>query len=157
MIAYLALGAFAGLRTAEIQRQLWTDINLERDFIRVTAAKGNTAQKRLIPICDNLRQWLLLCRLESGFCCDYVNVTDALYRIVERSGVKWKHNALRHSFISYRVAQTQNIPQVALEAGNSVGMVNRHYREIVTPEEAAAWFSVQPEQSAKIVPMVAAG
>lgn len=33
--------------------------------------------------------------------------------------VKWKKNALRHSFISYRVAETQDVPKVALEAGNS--------------------------------------
>lgn len=50
--------------------------------------------------------------------------------------MKWKHNALRHSYISYRVAQAQNIPQTALEAGNSVAMVNRHYRELVTDSEA---------------------
>ena len=34
----------------------------------------------------------------------------------------WKHNALRHSFISYRVAK------VSLEAGNSPRMVFSNYR-----------------------------
>ena len=58
MLPMLVLGAFAGMRTAEIQRQLWSDINLERGYIRVTAAKGHTAQKRLIPISDNLAAWL---------------------------------------------------------------------------------------------------
>jgi hypothetical protein len=38
----------------------------------------------------------------------------------------WKHNALRHSFISYRVADIQNVAQVALEAGNSPGMIFGH-------------------------------
>src|SRR5687768_8868016 len=66
LLPLLVLGAFAGMRTAEIERQLWEDINLERGFIRVTAAKGNTAQKRLIPIGDNLKQWLSLCRRDSG-------------------------------------------------------------------------------------------
>ena len=40
-----------------------------------------------------------------------------------KAGFVWKHNALRHSFISYRVAQTQNVAQVALEAGNSPRVV----------------------------------
>lgn len=46
---YLALGAFAGLRAAEIERQQWEDINLKRGWIRVTAAKGNTAQSGWFP------------------------------------------------------------------------------------------------------------
>lgn len=155
ILAYFALGAFAGLRTAEIQRQDWSDINLDRGFIRVTAAKGRTAAKRLVPIQDNLRKWLLLCWQPSGLCCDFGNLADAVYRISEQASVKWKHNALRHSAISYRVAQTQSIPQVALEAGNSVGMVNRHYRELVTSAEAKSWFAIEPEHQAKIVPMAA--
>src|SRR5437667_5587654 len=61
LLPLLVLGGFAGMRTAEIERQLWEDINLERGFIRVSAAKGNTAQKRLIPIAENLKQWLALC------------------------------------------------------------------------------------------------
>jgi hypothetical protein len=57
----------------------------------------------------------------------------------------WKHNALRHSFISYRVAQTQSVAQVALEAGNSPSMIFKHYRELVQPKEAKAWFAIAPK------------
>jgi integrase len=57
----------------------------------------------------------------------------------------WKHNALRHSFISYRVAQTQNVAQVALEAGNSPQMIFQHYRELVRPKDAKAWFALAPK------------
>jgi hypothetical protein len=64
----------------------------------------------------------------------------------------WKHNALRHSFISYRVAQTQNVAQVALEAGNSPQMIFRHYRELVRPADAKTWFSLAPDKSRKIIP-----
>jgi integrase len=56
----------------------------------------------------------------------------------------WKHNALRHSFISYRVAKTKNVAQVALEAGNSPRMIFQHYRELVRPEAAKAWFGLMP-------------
>lgn len=58
----------------------------------------------------------------------------------------WKHNALRHSFISYRVAQTQNVAQVALEAGNSPSMIFKHYRELVQPDAAKAWFAIAPKK-----------
>ncbi len=52
------------------------------------------------------------------------------------SGVKWKHNALRHSFISYRVAKIKNVNEVAMEAGNSPDMIFKHYRELVAEGEA---------------------
>jgi integrase len=58
----------------------------------------------------------------------------------------WKHNALRHSFISYRVAQTQNVAQVALEAGNSPQMIFQHYRELVQPDAAKEWFAIAPNK-----------
>ena len=57
----------------------------------------------------------------------------------------WKHNALRHSFISYRVAATQDVAKVSLEAGNSPQMIFRHYRELVRPADAVKWFAIAPK------------
>jgi hypothetical protein len=65
--------------------------------------------------------------------------------------VNCKANALRHSFISYRVADIQNFAQVVLEAGNSPGMIFGHYRELVTAGEARTWFAIASEQPASIV------
>jgi integrase len=56
----------------------------------------------------------------------------------------WKHNALRHSFISYRVAETHDAAKVSLEAGNSPQMIFKHYRELVRPDAAKAWFGLMP-------------
>lgn len=156
LLATLILGGFAGMRTAEIQRQKWSDINLERGFIRVTAAKGNTAAKRLIPISDNLRAWLAVCGRDCEVCCDYPRPWDALARAAGRAGVTWKHNALRHSFVSYRVALTQNVNQVALESGNSPRMIQQHYRQVVFEDEAKTWFSIMPDHPANVVTFTAA-
>jgi hypothetical protein len=56
----------------------------------------------------------------------------------------WKHNALRHSFCSYRLAAIKNAAQVALEAGNSPQMIFKHYRQLVTEAEANQWFAIRP-------------
>jgi hypothetical protein len=56
----------------------------------------------------------------------------------------WRQNALRHSFISYRVAETGDVARTSLEAGNSPKMIFRHYREVVTEEDSAKWFSITP-------------
>ena len=66
----------------------------------------------------------------------------------------WKHNALRHSFISYRVAHVQDVAKVSLEAGNSPRMVFSNYRELVRTVDAEKWFAITPAnvQAAKAAP-----
>lgn len=65
--------------------------------------------------------------------------------------VKWKSNALRHSFASYRFAQTGDAGRVAGELGNSAAVVHKHYRELVKPADAEKWFNVKPEAPANVV------
>ena len=64
---------------------------------------------------------------------------------------EWRKNALRHSFISYRLAEVKNAHQVAIEAGNSENIIFKNYRELVTEEEAAQWFSIFPEKAQNII------
>jgi hypothetical protein len=66
------------------------------------------------------------------------------------AGVEWKHNALRHSFISYRVADVKNVDEVALEAGNSPDIIFQHYRALVTEKAAKAWFGITPEATSAV-------
>jgi hypothetical protein len=61
--------------------------------------------------------------------------------------VPWRHNALRHSFCSYRLADVKSAAQVALEAGNSPQMIFQHYRELVTEKGAKSWFAITPEST----------
>ena len=64
--------------------------------------------------------------------------------------IPWRHNALRHSFCSYRLADVKNAAQVALEAGNSPQMIFKHYRELVTEEQAKDWFAITPGNTPKV-------
>ena len=54
----IAIGAFAGLRSAEIERLEWADIDLPGGHIIVGAEKAKNASRRVIPINDNLAAWL---------------------------------------------------------------------------------------------------
>ena len=155
LIPFLALGGFAGIRHAEILRLDWRDIQFEAGIIEIRAAKAKTASRRTIPLLDNLRAWLAPSCEVSGPVCVYRNVASELTRLVRDINARrkerkvngvfmWKKNALRHSFISYRVAAVQNVAQVALEAGNSPQMIFRHYRALVRPTDAVKWFSIMP-------------
>ena len=46
VVPMIAIGAFAGLREAEIQRLAWSEVDLTRGHIEVTAAKAKSARRR---------------------------------------------------------------------------------------------------------------
>jgi Phage integrase central domain len=58
IVPMLAIGAFAGLREAEIQRLDWHEIDLARGHIEIKAAKAKSARRRIVPIQPNLAGWL---------------------------------------------------------------------------------------------------
>lgn len=154
----VALGCFAGLRTAELCRIEWRDIDLAGGFIHVGADKAKTASRRLIPLQPNLAQWLAPYAKHTGKVWkvttnDLQHVRAAL---VKASGIAWKANGARDSYISYRQAEIQDAAQVALEAGNSPNVVFKLYREIVKPTAAAAWFAVSPKPPENVLTLPAA-
>ncbi|HEV2437001.1 MAG TPA: site-specific integrase [Verrucomicrobiae bacterium] len=146
LLPVLAIGAFAGLRSAEIERLEWSEINLKDGFIEVKAKKAKTRARRLAPVPDNLAAWLKKCGKREGRVWPHSSpyLFELQAKAAEDAKVPWKHNALRHSFISYRVAAIKNVDQVALEAGNSPEMILQHYRELVTADAAGKWFGIKP-------------
>jgi integrase len=153
---YLAIAAFAGLRSAEIERLDWKEIQIERGFIEVASEKAKTRSRRLVPISENLAAWLGSCRQASGPVVPYSRVPEAQEFLVGKSKMPWKRNALRHSYISYRLAQMPDTARVALECGNSPDVIFKHYRELVAPAQASEWFSIFPKGHVPAKPKKAA-
>jgi integrase len=151
----VALQAFAGLRSQEVLRLEWQDIKLERGHIELGADKTKTATRRLVPITPNLSQWLAQSARKGGKVFPHSRpYFHELQRAVAASAkMELKHNALRHSFISYRVADSGDVPRTALESGNTPAMIFAHYRELVTASDAKAWFAIAPEAPANVLPM----
>ena len=163
-LPWVALQAFAGIRTAELfpeQRYnkgkdplRWENIFLEREnpFVEVPASCAKTGERRLVPVCLSLLAWLRSFAKASGPVCPAKSPSrrnhsePTIIETLEAHVGPWKRNALRHSFGTYRTAQTKNMGEVSLEMGNSVEMVKRHYYEAVCGQEAEAWFSVGPDR-----------
>jgi integrase len=152
VVPMLAIGAFAGLREAEIKRLTWAEIDLRRGFIEVKATKAKTARRRIIDIQPNLREWLTPYSELAGAVVpanarkklDLVRKTAALTR--------WPKNGLRHSYASYRLAGTHDAPRVASELGHTgPQMLYSTYRELVLPEEAQRYWKLIPAREANNV------
>lgn len=138
----LAILAWCGLRRAEVHGQRWEDVDLVRRHVRVSQAKPNTPARRLVPLpaCAVVELGMVPKRERIGPMCSNLAV-DRVRDIGRTAGIELAKNGFRHSWISARVALTGNVPQTALEAGNTPKVIHAHYRELMTKAEARAWFT----------------
>jgi len=147
----IALGAFAGLRSAEIERLEWSDVDFEQRHIVIGAHQSKTATRRIVPLADNAVEWLAQTpaaqRTGSVWQDKHDQFHDAQQTTADAAKVKWKSNGLRHSFVSCVFALTNDAGRTAGFAGNSPAVVHKFYRELVKPADARAWFNVRPRSA----------
>jgi integrase len=148
----LAIGAFAGIREAEIKRLDWSEVDLARGHIEIKAAKAKSARRRIIPIQPNLAEWLSPYAAMKGSVVPE-GARGKLDRVCKAAGLShWPQNGLRHSFASYRLAAIHDAPRVAAELGHTTPqLLYSTYRELVLPEEAERYCQLVPEAKAKNV------
>jgi integrase len=152
ILPMIVIGGFAGLRHAEIARLDWQDIDLEEGFIEVKAENAKTDTRRIVPLKANLKAFLLPLAKNGGKVITLVNTTKQLLKTAtdtadgknEILAMGWKHNALRHTYISARVAECGDVPRVADEAGNSPQVIRTNYLKRMRPAAAAQWFGILP-------------
>jgi len=147
----LALGMFAGLRSAEIERLEWRDIDLKQAHVVVSAGNAKTASRRIVPVADNLLEWLKPYAGRTGKVWQGGWLYKAQQDCAKSAGVPWKANGCRHSFVSYSFALTNDAGRIAGMAGNSAAMIHRHYRQLCTPADARKFFSVKPASPANVL------
>jgi len=160
----IAIGMFAGLRDAEIQRLDWSEVNLERKFIDVKAGKSKTAQRRLVTIEPTLALWLApYAAHTSGKVIpkNFRTKSDEAWEATKLE-TKWPGNGLRHSYASYHLAHFNDAARLALQLGHgSTKMLFANYREVVQPSEAKEFWEIVPkpkddQQPENVIPITAA-
>ena len=164
-LPWLAIGAFAGVRSEEIAPDrdskksplLWEDFKWDAGHIylrRETAKTGRNKnpQPRIIPINDALSSWLAPYRLATGRVCEFQPTQGETARLGKFIGGKWPHNCLRDSFISYSVALTKDRKAVAYAAGNSEAMIAQSYEELKPEALAKEYFNdIRPTQPENVI------
>jgi len=168
----LAIGAFAGLRMAEILRLDWAEVDLVRGFIEVKADKSKTARRRLVTIHPNLGEWLRPYAGRTGWVWaprrkpktgrarksgNESSWRMSLEPVCEAAELKqWPQNGLRHSFGSYHLAKFHDAAKLALEMGHTTTKeIFAHYRELVRPEEAERYWQIKPTTETGVITLSA--
>ena len=152
----IAIQLFSGLRRSEACALDWSEIR--PDFIEVSARKAKTRSRRVVDIQPNLATWLKPLWRESGpvFSGSEDTYNEALRNVValanekgkkakpQQADIVWKHNCLRHTCASMHLAQFENEALTAMQMGHTVDILHRHYKGLVTREEAKRYWAVSP-------------
>ena len=153
-LVFFTFGGFSGLRTQEILRLQWEDVNWAESVIQIRADVSKTRVRRLAPLTPAAAAWLAGYKGRSGLVIPVKGSHDYhVHKACEEADVEWRPNALRHSFITHRLATTKDAVRTAFEAGNSVQIIQRHYDKVVTESQGKTWFFIMPKAAANVVQM----
>lgn len=144
LLPHVVIGMFAGVRPAEISKLTFSDVDFDRRIIRVDAASSKVRRRRLIEVEPVAFEWLAGFRGVTGP-INPKQTRRKLRRLRKLMGWhKWPKDILRHSYGSYAMAKYRDAAKVADWMGNSVGVLHRHYRELVSADDCAAFWSIMP-------------
>jgi integrase len=152
VLPFIAIGMFAGLRSAERNELNWKDIHLDgpEPYIDLSAKIAKTGRRRLVPVQPSLRDFLAPFAKSDGLiipltCNGLPAYQNAWERSVKAAGLwPWSENRLRDSFVSYRYESTGSAEITAKEAGHSVQVMFDRYQKIVTKEAAERFWAIRP-------------
>jgi integrase len=164
----LAIAMFCGLRASECERLDWKNISLEEKRIRIDEnVARKVGSKRTVPIPDNCIEWLRPyakktgkvqpedfhdlfeeVRIAAGFRPSNTRTNQRLLNQGHKLKA-WPSNCLRHSAISYALADCGDESKVSTWAGNSPAMTKKHYDAQANPSAAKRFYSLRPEKIKK--------
>lgn len=147
LLAYVALGLFAGLRRAEMERLEWTAVKWDRKLVTVDATIAKSGSIRNVMLPDNAVDWLKRCLKQTGKVTP-PQIKTSLRKLWKLAGFqKEGRNELRHSFASYHYDLHQNAPLTAAQLGHSSGtnVLFTHYRSLVALGEGREFFKIIPK------------
>lgn len=146
--AAFLLGAFAGVRSEEIRRMDWEDIDTAAGEIHIRPGVMKDSGgffERIIDFTDPLarRKGAFT---GSGKLVPVVTKTFHLHRaeVARRAGIEpWPANCLRHSFATYHLAMSRDPGKTAYQMGHSSpAMVRRVYAVPARRADGAAWWAI---------------
>ena len=146
LLASIAVGLFAGLRTGELAVLEWENIHLigSQRFIEVAARKAKTRQRRIVSISDNLAAWLMPVAQVTGpvVPAAYRERHERLHSCSRNSPLGLETCSATPRLLSPRVPQKRALDRS--RNGQFSGRDFQHYRALVTPEAAQKFWKLYP-------------
>ena len=150
IVAFVALGAFAGIRTSETARLIACDAH--EDLIRrekkqiflpkhtVKAHRKARRARLLENLPDALWKWL-----DAYPSLSAKNYTERILNAKRACNTPNINSMFRHSYITNAVAMFESIDRVMLHSGHieSATLIN-HYKGVASKEEGEAYFAIEP-------------
>jgi integrase len=145
-LAWLVLAMLCGLRPEEASKARWKDIDLSAGTIMVDAIASKVRFRRIVHPMPMAVAWLECAKqLKSILPIGISSRRRFLRRLRARLGfTTWPQDCLRHSAATYWLAEVQDAGKVANELGTSANILLKHYRELVTREQARRVWAMLP-------------
>jgi integrase len=146
--ALLLLGGFAGLRTEEVERMAWENINTKTGQIHVVpgAMKDSGGfDQRIVDFTEPLKRRKAWIAKQKGKIIPVASETLHTHRRRACAPVltEWPDNCLRHSFATYHLARAKNAGLTAYQMGHtSSAMVSRVYAVPAALADWRAWWNI---------------
>jgi integrase len=146
--ALLLLGGFAGLRTEEVSRMTWDNVNTKAGQIHVPpgAMKDSGGfDQRIVDFTEPLKRRRAWLAKQSGKIITMASETLHAHRREACKTVlpKWPDNCLRHSFATYHLARAKNAGLTAFQMGHTdAKMVQRVYAVPAALADWRAWWAL---------------
>ena len=153
LLLFGAVQVFAGLRGCEAIQLEGEDFKRDDDgnwitiFVRYgkRSPQGDGAHRiRRAPITPPLAALLKQLSLPKGRLFKRYRLARYFTEFARLAGISWKHDALRHTFVTYRLLQVKDRGLVAMEAGHTVAVQMDHYEGLVDPAHVKAFWSFVP-------------
>lgn len=147
-LAWFALALFAGIRPEECDRLTWDSIDLAGGTVRIDAEASKVRARRIVTLLPVASAWLRVAKaVGAEMPIPHVSRRRVLREVRDRLGfARWPQDVLRHTAASMMLSLRQDAAAVALELGNSPGVLFRHYREIVRRPDAERWAGLVPAE-----------
>lgn len=150
-LAWAALCLLAGVRPHEALKLKWADVNLDEGVLVIDAAASKVALRRIVHLEPAAVGWMKLAKQQdASLPAKRAAVKRLRQRLARHLGFpSWPADILRHTAASYLLASKRDAGAVALELGHSVGILFRHYRELVSRKDAARFWRLMPRAERK--------
>lgn len=145
LLPYIVLMLFCGLRNSEALLLDWSKIVFDGDRVNINidAHIAKKKSRRSIEVEENAARMLKKFRKENSVSIRARNFDKRMRRLKEESGVEWSTNILRHTFATYRISFLQSMERTSMEMGNSVDVLNEHYKGLATRSESREFFEME--------------